>query len=151
MKLYPPSGSCQNCSCSIEKDVLMYSVEQYNFALCVNCQQWLATKKEDTTTETIDLYFSLKKRNISASLQKFDGYKTIDIAVTEAKVNIEVDPYQHKNNARQAFSDLQRTFYSFKKGFLTLRIPHSLVRENLEQTADYIKDFLAISMQRNSL
>lgn len=36
------------------------------------------------------LYFSLREREVPAELEKFDGYKTIDIAVVEVKVNIEV-------------------------------------------------------------
>jgi hypothetical protein len=36
----------------------------------------------------------LKKREVPAELEKFDGHKTIDIAVADARVNIEVDGSQ---------------------------------------------------------
>ena len=59
-------------------------------------------------------------------------------------MNIEVDGSHHNFSDKQALADLKRTFYSFKKGFLTLRIPNSLVKDKntLEQTADYIDGFL---------
>ena len=71
-----------------------------------------------------------------------DGNKTIDIAVVDAKVNIEVDCHQHVSNPKQVLSDLKRTYFSLQKGFLTLRIPNALIREYLEETADYITAFL---------
>ena len=77
-----------------------------------------------------------------ARLEKWDGYKTIDIAIPECKINIEVDGLQHNFNADQALSDLQRTYYSFLKGYLTLRVPNSLLEENLDDAADYITKFL---------
>jgi len=94
------------------------------------------------TAEATRLYLSLKRRGVPAELEKFDGYKTIDIAVADAKVNIEVDGHQHISNPKQALSDLKRTYFSLQKGFLTLRIPNALIREYLEETADYITTFL---------
>ena len=78
----------------------------------------------------------------AAEIEKFDGHKTIDIAIVEKRVNIEVDGIHHNANPQQAFADLQRTYFSFLKGYLTLRIPNSLVRNNLEETADMITEIL---------
>jgi len=148
MKYYKESHNCLHCYCYIDRGVYEFSTDTYSFPLCLPCQKWYKTKKVKTTPETIELYFSLKKRGVAAKLEKFDGHKTIDIAVVEAKVNIEVDGPQHNFNSRQALADLQRTYYSFKKGYLTLRIPNSLVRENLEQTADYVTRFLKLNKRR---
>lgn len=93
----------------------------------------------------IELYLSLKFRGVPAELEKCDGHKTIDIAVVDAKVNIEVDGPQHNYKCEQALSELSRTFYSFQKGYLTLRIPNTLIRKNLEETADCITEFLKLS------
>jgi len=49
---------------------------------------------------------------------------------------------QHNFNPNQALADLKRTFFAFRKGYLTLRIPNSLVRSHLDQTADFITEFL---------
>ncbi|MGN6647371.1 MAG: DUF559 domain-containing protein [Cytophaga sp.] len=98
--------------------------------------------------KAIELYFALKRRGVPAEMEKNDGFKTIDIAVPDARVNIEVDGAHHNFNSNQAFSDLNRTLYSFKKGFFTLRIPNSLVRYHLEETADKITEFLIVSKSR---
>lgn len=94
------------------------------------------------------LYVVLRRRGVYAELEKYDGFKTIDIAVTNAKVNIEVDGMQHNYNAGQALADLKRTYYAFRKGFLTLRIPNSLVRNDLDETANFITNFLVESQEQ---
>ncbi|MBN1501954.1 DUF559 domain-containing protein [Candidatus Woesearchaeota archaeon] len=90
------------------------------------------------------------ERGVPVQLEKWDGFKHIDIAITESKVNIEVDGQQHNFNTKQALSDLKRTYFSFKKGYLTLRIPNSLVknRKILEETADFITRFLNESLDQ---
>ena len=96
------------------------------------------------------LYFALKERDVPAELEKFDGFKTIDIAVPEAKVNIEVDGQHHNFNPQQALSDLKRTYFSFLKGYLTLRIPNSLILWDLEETANYLTEILATNRDRSN-
>ena len=104
-----------------------------------------------TTQETIRLYFALKERGVHAEMEKFDGYKHIDIAIPRSKVNIEVDGLHHNSDSNQALSDLKRTYYSFLKGYLTLRIPNSLVYDDyiLNETADYIVNFLIEKYNRD--
>ena len=100
------------------------------------------------TPEARALYHALVKLGIPAELEKYDGYKTIDIAITRAKVNIEVDGPQHKNNANQALADLKRTIYSFQKDYVTLRIPYCLINEHLEEAAPLIAKFIWESMDQ---
>jgi very-short-patch-repair endonuclease len=95
------------------------------------------------------LYFALKKRGVPAKLEKCDGFKTIDIAVPDAKVNIEVDGGHHNFSSIQAMSDLRRTLFSFKKGYATLRIPNSLAKFNLDEAAELITEFLIESRDRS--
>ncbi|MEO6316179.1 MAG: DUF559 domain-containing protein [Chitinophagaceae bacterium] len=147
MKNYPPTLNCQNCACQIEEAEVDCSMEHYAFALCVSCQHWVKAKMDETTQETIYLYLSLRTRKVPALLEKSAGCQTTDIAVAEAKVTIEVDAPLHVSNPYQALCDLQRTYQTFKKGYLTLRIPHALVRKNLEQTADCITEFLKENIQ----
>lgn len=80
----------------------------------------------------------------NVELEKWDGHKHIDIAIVEAKVNIEVDGKQHNLDKEQALRDLQRTYFSFKKGYVTLRIPNCLVQDaaTIERTAKFIDKFL---------
>lgn len=142
MTNYRPENTCTECSCFVDYNIFKYSIDNYGLPLCRKCQDWIKQMTYQTTQETITLYFALKQRSVPAELEKFDGYKTIDIAVTEAKVNIEVDGQHHNFDPFQALSDLKRTYHAFKKGYLTLRIPNSLIRFHLDQTADLITEFL---------
>ncbi len=143
-------SSCIECGCHISQSVFDYSISNMGHPLCMDHQKWLNAVyyNSSTTPQAIELYFALRRRGVPAELEKWDGYKTIDIAVTEAKVNIEVDGKHHNYNHQQALSDLKRTFYSFQKGYLTLRIPNSLVEWSIEETADYITEFLIESRNR---
>lgn len=135
---------CINCNDYINQTVFNYSTENFGFPLCISCQHWYkeGIEKNITTNETLQLYLALKFRGVPAEIEKFDGFKTIDIAVVEKRVNVEVDGSHHNFNSKQALSDLKRTYFSFLKGYLTLRIPNSLVRYHLDETADMITEFL---------
>jgi very-short-patch-repair endonuclease len=63
--------------------------------------------------------------------------------------NIEVDGVHHNLQHRQALADLKRTYHSFLKGYFTLRIPNTLIHWSIDETADYIVDFLNESNYRN--
>jgi len=140
---------CIECDCQIPGKVFKFSKEVLGFSLCIQHQIWYKKIKSQTSEENLMLYFALKERGVPAEIEKFDGYKHIDIAIPEARVNIEVDGRQHNIDHMQALSDLKRTYYSFLKGFVTFRIPNSLVRENIEETADYIIDILKINVKRS--
>jgi hypothetical protein len=142
---------CIECETSIDATIFNYSTEQYGHPMCRDCQDWYQgiLVYSTATDEAIDLYFALKKRGVPAQLEKNDGFKTIDIAVPDAKVNIEVDGQHHNFNPKQAMSDLKRTYHSFKEGYLTLRIPNSLAKYHLEDAAELITEFLIESRDRN--
>ena len=140
MKHYEKMHSCLHCHSYIDEKTYTYSTSNYGYELCHTCQSLI--NLNNSTGEATRLYLSLKKRGVPAELEKFDGHKTIDIAVVDARVNIEVDGHQHISNTKQALSDLKRTYFSFQQGYLTLRIPTALIREKLEETADYITTFL---------
>lgn len=147
MNLYEEEIKCQNCKVEITEKISKYSELHFGYPLCKSCQDWLKDIADTTsaTNESISVYFALKKRNVPAQLEKSDGFKTIDIAVPHAKVNIEVDGGHHIYNVKQAMSDLKRTLHSYKKGYSTLRIPNSLAKHDLDQAADLITEFLKIS------
>lgn len=149
MSPYVRKNVCIECENSIDNNVFDYSISKYGIPLCRDCQDWFLEMREEATPESLVLYFALRLRGVPAELEKFDGFKTIDIAVVEAKVNIEVDGGQHSFNPKQALSDLRRTYYSFKKGYLTLRIPNSLVKHHLEETAELITEVLNLANYKN--
>ena len=95
------------------------------------------------TRQAKTLYSALKARDvILGRLEKWDGYKHIDISVPNADMNLEVDGSQHWNDLNQAKSDLRRNVHSFRKGWITLHIPNCLVVYALEETADLIAEFI---------
>jgi very-short-patch-repair endonuclease len=141
--------TCCNCLQPIDERVSKYSVEHFDFMLCIPCQKTMQNKWNAATKHALSLYFLLKKKGIRAELEKCDGFKTIDIAITEARLNIEVDGSHHNTKHDQALADLQRTFYSFQKGYYTLRIPNSLVRNHLTETAEYVASFVEFGRKRS--
>ncbi len=141
--------NCQNCSCQIGENVLEHAMEHFGFALCNTCQQWLKVQMDETSQETIHLYLSLRTRNVPAMLEKSALTNTTDIAVASAKLTIEVDGPQYDSNPHRALADLQKSYQTFKNGYLTLRIPHALVKKNLDQTADCITAFLVGGRYQN--
>ncbi len=133
-------AKCLECNLYIPQNVYDYSTDRFNVPLCRNHQDWI--RNSGATDEAIGLYFGLKLAGVPAELEKYDGTKTIDIAIPECKVNIEVDGTHHNSSPSQALADLKRTYYSFLKGYLTLRIPNSLIQYHLDDTVNYITDFL---------
>jgi very-short-patch-repair endonuclease len=147
---YRENFGCVECETSIEDRGYKYSLAHYTHPLCRVCQVWFKDilMYSTATEHAIELYFALKVRGVPAKLEKNDGFKSIDIAVPSAKVNIEVDGRHHSYDGRQALADLKRTLYSFKKGYSTLRIPNSLADYDIEQTANLITEFLAVCRNR---
>jgi len=146
---------CFECKASISQREVNYSVKNYGKVLCMGCQEKYNSKKESyqkkkekSTPEAIKLYDALIKMGFEAQLEKNDGHKRIDIAIPKYKVNIEVDGMQHQYDEKQALADLKRTFYSFKKGYVTLRIPNKLIQEKAYETAGYIKKFIEASAEQ---
>ena len=132
---------CSICKRRITKEEYIYSRKNFFKPLC---------RRHQPTKEAMKLGHLLKRMGWYVEFEKFDGYKHIDIAIVDAKVNIEVDGGHHNFSPEQALADLKRTYYSFKKGFLTLRIPNSLVRDErtLQKTAKFIHKFLNESIEQ---
>jgi hypothetical protein len=132
------------CNVYISNDVENYSLTNYGIPLCIEHQRWVDHIEQYSTEYAIKLYFNLKSRGVPAELEKFDGHKHIDIAIPQARINIEVDGQHHNYNPKQALSDLKRTYYSFKKGYYTIRIPNSLTKDlnTLTDTTDLIVEIL---------
>lgn len=144
-------NNCLECNSIISYNEFSYSVEKFNIPLCIGHQEWLSGMQTISTHETIRLYFALKIRGVPAEMEKYDGFKRIDIAITEARINIEVDGGHHNYSNQQALLDLKRTYFSFLKGYYTIRIPNSLVynEDVLNETADCIVGILNESLNKN--
>jgi len=141
---------CVECYCFVSYEVFQYSISNFNYPLCRNHQDWIRGLLRDnfTTQQTIDLYLALKTNGVPAEIEKFDGYKHIDIAIPRHKFNIEIDGMHHHYNSNQALSDLKRTYHSFRRGYFTIRVPNTLVDERLNEAVEYIIKFLNESMNQ---
>lgn len=151
MKKPVSQHTCCNCGQRIDNRVQQFSLDHFGYALCIPCQECLRDRIEMTTPHTLALYFLLRKKNINAQLEKFDGFKTIDIAVVEARLNIEVDGEHHNTQHEQELANLKRNYYSFEKGYYTLWIPNTLLRSHPMETADYVANFVELGLRKRKL
>ncbi|MDE2001315.1 MAG: DUF559 domain-containing protein [Patescibacteria group bacterium] len=81
------------------------------------------------TREALRLGNLLKDMGWNVEFEKWDGHKHIDIAIPDAKFNIEVDGAQHNLNPQQVRADQKRDYYSEQQGYATKRIPNSVLRD----------------------
>ena len=95
-------------------------------------------QKNDTPLEAIQLYYGLKEAGVIAMLEWWDGEKSIDIAISRVKLNIEIDSEYEKMTEADAINNLEEAMNSFKNGFTTIRIPHIVVRYYLNETVKNI-------------
>lgn len=107
---------------AIEKMPNEYRLEKTNYA----------------TPQAEMLYNALIKRGIKCEKEKWDGYKHIDIAITWAKINIEVDGNQHYTDPKQMIADYKRNYYSNLRGYQTIRLPNFIIEQDLDEVADSI-------------
>ena len=135
---------CTRCDYHLSNKMQAYSINLCGYELCYKCQKWYANVEKHVTIQSKNLFLALKVRGVNVEMEKYDGFKHIDLAITgkKTKLNIEIDGLQHYNDAKQSYSDLLRTYHSFKKGFYTIRLPNILVSEKREETADVIVDIL---------
>ena len=103
--------------------------------------QW---ERSSASDQEIALYEALLKRDVNVIPQYNDGHKTVDLAIPDSKLYIEVDGVAHCSNEKSAFADLQRSYYSLKEGFVTLRIPNVLTEDKLNETAEMIADLAKV-------
>src|SRR5690606_518189 len=95
-------------------------------------------KKYGTPIEAIQLYYGLKKAGANPTLEWWDGKKSVDIAISRVKLNIEIDTEYQMITHDKAINLLAETMHSFKNGFTTIRIPHDLVTHYLHETVTNI-------------
>ena len=100
-------------------------------------------KSHKASAEAIILYYGLRRAGVRAMLAWWDGSKTVDLAVSRVKLNIEMDFEREPISFEQAIAELGESFYVYHDGFTTLRIPHFLVRSHLNETVEIILGIIA--------
>jgi very-short-patch-repair endonuclease len=80
-----------------------------------------------STPQAQKLQAALEDLGIPVQPEKWDGHKSIDLAIPRAQLNIEVDGKQHLENAGQILRDLERSHHSDDKGFATVHVPNAFI------------------------
>ncbi len=88
----------------------------------------------NTPVQAVQLYYGLKQAGVNPMLEWWDGKKSIDVAISRVKLNIEIDTEYEMLTHEQAMNDLEQTMHSFKNGFTTIRIPHILIKHYRKET-----------------
>ncbi|MDT7830485.1 hypothetical protein RQM65_17585 [Pricia sp. S334] len=128
--------TCLECKKELGYTDHKISMDTLGVELCAGHQKRI-TKLIDThgtPREAIQLYYGLKEAGVNAMLEWWDGNKSIDIAISRVKLNIEIDTEYHMLTHEQAINDLEKAMHSFKNGFTTIRIPHVLIKYYLKET-----------------
>lgn len=128
--------------CNLELSYLDHkkSMDSLGIELCHqhNARMEKLMEQNGTPIEAIQLYYGLKASGVNAMLEWWDGKKSVDIAISRVKLNIEIDCEYNMMTHEQAINDLEDAMHSFKNGFTTIRIPHVLIKHYLKETVDNI-------------
>ncbi|MEZ4811843.1 MAG: hypothetical protein R2819_15915 [Allomuricauda sp.] len=137
--------TCKDCDKSIGNLQYKASKDSLGVELCE--RHTLLIKKvildNNTPLEAIQLFYALKEAGANPMLEWWDGKKSVDIAISRVKLNIEIDKDYNMITHEQAINDLEEAMHSFKNGFTTVRIPHLAVKYYLEETVQNILGIIA--------
>ena len=115
---------CKDCGKDISPQQFKASKEALGVALCERHTRLIkkVILDNDTPIDAVHLFYALKDAGVHPMLEWWDGKKSVDIAISRVKLNIEID----------------RNYNSFKNGFTTVRIPHLAVKYYLDETVENI-------------
>lgn len=88
------------------------------------------------------LFDELEKKGIKPQLEYFDGHKTIDIAILDAKIFIEIDGLHHYTRPEQIKADFRRNHFSDGDDIDTIRIPNELIKNHLKEISEGIAEVI---------
>lgn len=137
--------TCKDCEKSIGHQQYKESMDSLGVQLCERHTRLIKKVILDNNTplEAIHLFYALKEAGAYPMLEWWDGKKSVDIAISRVKLNIEIDKDYNMITHQQAISDLEDAMHSFKNGFTTVRIPHLAVKYYLEDTVQNILGIIA--------
>ncbi len=135
--------TCKDCGKDIGYTEHKESMDSLGVELCARHTKLIkkVILNHNTSLEAIQLYYELKKAGLNPMLEWWDGKKYVDIAISRAKLNIEIDTDSKLITHEQAINDLEQAMHSFKEGFTTVRIPSVAVKHYMQDT---VKNILGI-------
>lgn len=90
------------------------------------------------------LYDALCEKGIDAELEYWDGHKTVDIAILNPRIYIEVDGIQHFTNAEQILRDFRRYHFSDGDDFNTFYVTNQIIDHHLVDVVTALVKVVAI-------
>lgn len=131
---------CLECNNELSYIDHKNAMELFGLELCSQHTQRMEKlmRRYGTPLEAVQLYYGLKGAGVHPMLEWWDGKKSIDIAVSRVKLNIEIDTEYQMLSHEQAINELEETMHSYKNGFTTIRIPHILIKHYLQETVNNI-------------
>jgi very-short-patch-repair endonuclease len=88
--------------------------------------------------EAVILYYGLRQEGIRPMLAWWDGKRTVDLAISRVRLNIEIDRGYESLSHQQAMQELESNLYAFRDGFTHIQIPRDLVRNHVGETVEVI-------------
>lgn len=132
--------TCKDCDKAISYQEHKHSMELLGVELCDHHAGLMnkIIKDNRTPVEAIQLFYALKEAGARPMLEWWDGQKSVDIAFSRVKLNIEVDGEEELISHSQAIRELNEAMESFKKGFTTIRIPKVAIQHGMKETVNNI-------------
>lgn len=136
--------SCLECNRPLNYLDHRQSMERFKAALCESHFKRVdrLIRQQGIPEAAVVLYYGLKEAGIPSMLAWWDGKKTVDLAISRVKLNIEIDRGHKPLTAEQAICELESTMEAFKNGFTTIRIPELLIRYHLQDTIENIRGII---------
>ena len=97
------------------------------------------------------LFQALCIRGVNAQSKYKDGHKTVDIAILDAHIYIEVDGLQHFTDPKQIVRDFQRQHYSEEDGFHTFYVTNQIIENYTDQVADAIAQVVQDNITKDKI
>jgi len=115
-------------------------METYGVELCGKHKKRIdkLIRSNNTPIAAIQLYYALKEIGVYPMLEWWDGKKSVDIAISRVKLNIEIETEYQMLTHEQAMNNLEETMHSFQNGFTTICIPHVVIKYYLQETVQSI-------------
>ncbi|MCK0159706.1 hypothetical protein [Allomuricauda sp. F6463D] len=132
--------TCKDCGKDINHHQHKESIGSLGVQLCERHTRLIKKVILDNNTpvDAIHLFYALKEAGVHPMLEWWDGKKSVDIAISRVKLNIEIDKNYNMITHEQAINDLEDAMHSFKNGFTTIRIPHLAIKYYLDETVENI-------------
>ena len=133
-------NTCLDCKKDLSPVELRAAQDHFGVALCEHHQQLIRRliRRHNTTVEAIQLYYGLKNKGIYPMLEWWDGNKSVDIAISRVKLNLEIDSEYQMLTTDEVIDTLEQRMYDYDDGFTTIRIPKVLIRQCLQDIIEAV-------------